>query len=181
MVTDGTVDPGELAALLELSDLMDRQLVLRLRAYREGWQAAEQARADDYSTGYADGTMGHKHAQHDAVEALKLYMRRWSLRGQRRSRRTFSAPHPDDCGPGEAARRARASWEPLGLGPGPGWVHLGGRYVHQHRCVAACRGYEPGWYRTGDAIAILAALPGGYAETIASLRAMTAAPGRSAA
>ena len=118
--SDADAACSDLAALLEVSDLLDAELRLRLAAYREGWRAAEQAHAGDYSRGYADGLTRRKHAEHEAVEALRLYLRRWELRGQGRTRRTFGDPHPDDCGPGEAAQRARASWERLGRRPSLG-------------------------------------------------------------
>ena len=63
----------------------------------------------------------------------------------------------------------------IDLGPGPGWVHLGGPEVHHHkRCTAACRAYRPGWHRTADAIAIIETLPGDYAGTLARLRKLAA-------
>lgn len=166
--------PPDIASLLDLSDERDRQLKLRRAAFREGWRAAEAAHADDYSRGYHDGVLRRKHAEHEAVEALRLYLRRWELRGGRRTRATFAEPHPDDfTGGAEAVERTRRAWLAAGfsLGPGPGWVHLGGRYVHHHKCIPACRAYEPGWYRIADAIAIIATLPGDYPEALAELRA----------
>lgn len=177
-----TIPPGlppDAAAALELSDERDLYLRMRLAAFREGWRAAELAHADDYSRGYADGLMRRKHAEHEAVEALRLYLRRWELRGHARTRRTFSDPHPDDfTGGAEAVERTRQEWLRAGfsLGPGPGWVHLGGRYVHQNgaygtaRCTAACYAYEAGWYRIADAIAIIETLPGDYSDALAEMR-----------
>ena len=172
--------PPDVAAVLELSDERDVHLRLRREAFREGWQAAEVAHADDYNRGYHDGVLRRKHAEHEAVEALRLYLRRWELRGGRRTRATFAEAHPADFtgGPG-AVERTRQEWLRAGfsLGPGPGWVHLGGRLVHHNgaygtaRCTAACYAYEPGWYRIADAIAIIETLPGDYAEALAELRA----------
>lgn len=85
-----------LAELLERSDERDRWHRFAWAMWREGWQAAERAHADDYHRGYVDGAAGRKHAQHDALEALGVYLHRWKLRGQPRGRRTFSQPHPDD-------------------------------------------------------------------------------------
>src|SRR5712664_2396009 len=88
---------GEAAGqLLDLSDERDRQLQLRLDAWRSGWRACETAHADDYDQGYADGLAGRKRRQHDAVAALQLYRRRWELRGEARTRQTFADPHPAD-------------------------------------------------------------------------------------
>lgn len=84
------------AELLELSDERDQWERLRQAAYRDGWQAAERAHADDYHRGYVDGAAARKHAQHAAVEALDVYLRRWKLRGETRTRPTFSQPHPGD-------------------------------------------------------------------------------------
>jgi len=85
----GPAPPAEAAAaVLELSALMDAQLALRLAAFREGWQAAWQARASDYHRGYIDGLLRRKHAEHEAADALRLYLRRWELRGERRTRAT---------------------------------------------------------------------------------------------
>jgi hypothetical protein len=81
----------------------------------------------------------------------------------------------DYPGGAEGLARVRASWlaQGLGLGPGPGWIHLSGAVVHyRHACQPACHAYEPGWYTPAEAAAILATLPGDYAEAIASLRAM---------
>lgn len=83
-------------ALLELSDERDASLRRRLAAFREGYHAAELAHAADYSIGYVDGLLRRKHLEHDAVDAAKLYARRWELRGEPRTRETFSQPHPDD-------------------------------------------------------------------------------------
>jgi len=178
-----TIPPGlppDAAAALELSDERDLYLRMRLAAFREGWRAAEAAHADDYSRGYHDGVLRRKHAEHEAVEALRLYLCRWELRGGRRTRATFAEPHPADfTGGPEAVERTRQAWLRAGfsLGPGPGWVHLGGRLVHHNgaygtvHCTAACYAYKPGWYRIADAIAIIETLPGDYAEALAELRA----------
>jgi hypothetical protein len=84
------------AELIKLSDVLDVQLRLRLDAFREGWHAAEVAHAGDYERGFADGVMSVKHAQHDAHRLVDLDARRWELRGEKRTRETFSQPHPDD-------------------------------------------------------------------------------------
>ena len=161
--------------LLELSDERDRWERLCAAAYREGWQAAERAHTDDYSAGYMDGLLRRKHLEHQAVETAGVELARWGPGGQEH----FGDPQPGDY-PGGAfgAARAKAAWEKAGFSfPhwGPGWTHLGGRVVHWHRpCARACN-YEPGWYRTADAIAIIERLPGDYSEALAELRSELAA------
>jgi hypothetical protein len=82
--------------LLELSDERDQWHDLILAAYRDGYRVAEGAHAGDYGRGYADGVLDRKHAQHDLVEAATVYSRRWELRGEPRTRKTFGQPHPED-------------------------------------------------------------------------------------
>lgn len=171
-----TVTREAVGNLLELSDLLDAQLRMRLQAFGEGWRAAEIAHADDYSAGYADGLLRRKHLEHNAVDAARIGLARWGPGGRER----FADLRPGDYpGGAEGIARAKAGWEQAGFGfPhwGPGWVHLGGRFVHGnpggHRpCTPACSAYRPGWYRIADAITILERLPGDYAATIADLRA----------
>lgn len=166
--------------LLEVSDLLDGELRLRLAAFREGWQAAERAHADDYSAGFNDGLLRRKHIEHGAVEAARIELARWGPGG----REHFGDPQPGDfTGGTEAVERVRQAWlrAGLSLGPGPGWVHLGGRYVHHNgaygtaRCTAACYAYEPGWHRIADAIAIIETLPGDYSGALAELRSQARA------
>jgi hypothetical protein len=85
-----------LAELLERSDERDQWHRFAWAMWREGWQAAERAHADDYHRGYVDGAAARKHAQHAALEALDVYLRRWKLRGQPRGRGTFSQPAEGD-------------------------------------------------------------------------------------
>jgi hypothetical protein len=157
-------------ALLELSDERDRWERLCAAAYREGWQAAEQARADDYGTGYYDGILGRKRFEHQLAQEAELELLRWGPGGPEH----FGDLRPGDWPGGvEGLARVRAAWlaEGLGLGPGPGWVHLSGPVVHWHKpCTSACYAYKPGWHTIVDAIAILSTLPGEYAEAIATLR-----------
>jgi len=95
--TAGTTrNPTAVTDLLELSDERDQWHARVLGAYREGWQAAERAHADDYHLGYVDGLLRRKHLEHDAVEAAQLDARRWMVHGEPRTRETFSLPHPDD-------------------------------------------------------------------------------------
>jgi hypothetical protein len=162
-----------------------------------------KAAAEAYERGLRDGHLATvatlKRAQHEAVEHLDAYLSRWHVCCQRcrleghqegcpdcqaRTRETFGDPLPGDLTSEEMLARARASWEPYGLGPGPGWVHLGGQAVHHHRrCTAACYAYRPGWYPVAEAIAIIETLPGGgYAGILAELREQAgAASGRTAA
>jgi hypothetical protein len=156
--------------LLELSDERDRWERLVEQAYRDGCRAAERAHADDYQRGLIDGALARKRAQHDLVEMARIDAAQWGPNG----REHFADPRPGDYpGGADGLARIRAAWltEGLGLGPGPGWVHLGGPVVHWHKpCTSACYAYKPGWHTTADAIGILATLPGDYAEVIAALR-----------
>jgi len=161
-------------ALLELSDERDRWERLVEQAYRDGYRAAERARADDYQRGLIDGALARKRAQQDLVEMARIDAAQWGPEG----REHFADPRPGDYpGGADGLARVRAAWlaEGLGLGPGPGWVHLGGWLVHGnpggHRpCTKACYAYKPGWYTIAEAIGILATLPGDYAGAIATLR-----------
>ena len=58
------------ADLLELSDLLDGQLRMRLQAFREGWRAAELAHADDYHRGYVAAIADVKRFQQMTVKQL---------------------------------------------------------------------------------------------------------------
>ena len=98
-VTRDPVPLAECISLLDYSDELDRQLRLRLSAYRQGYAAAEAAHADDYDLGYADGVMARKRAGIRLYEVLQLEQRRWELRGEKRTRRTFGLPHKDDYQP----------------------------------------------------------------------------------
>ena len=167
------MEPGR-APLLELSDERDQWERLCATAYRDGYQAAETAHQDDYERGLVAGALARKRAQHDLVEMARLDVARWGPAG----REHFADPRAGDfTGGAEAIERVRQAWlrAGLSLGPGRGWVHLGGRVVHGnpggHRpCTPACSASRPGWHRIEDAVAILETLPGDYAETIAELR-----------
>jgi hypothetical protein len=76
------------AELLELSDLLDGQLRMRLAAFREGYELGGEA---GYQAGYVDGILARKHAQHQLVEDLAVYLRRWDGR-----REDFGKPRPGD-------------------------------------------------------------------------------------
>jgi hypothetical protein len=190
--------------LTDISDLLDA--MPDTEAIDRFWQQicremVAQTAASEYERGRADGHLATiaklKRAQHQAVDDLDAYLDRWHaccrqcrLGGYRegctdcqtQERSTFGEAVAGDRTPAEALAAARASWEPLGLDPGPGWVHLGGSVVHHHQCKPACYQHEPGWYRIEDAIAIIETLPGNYAENLAQLRAQAAATtGRTAA
>jgi len=96
MSLDQSADPVPLrqavADLLEVSDLLDASLRLRLAAFREGYQAAELAHADDYRRGLIDGALARKRAQHDLVELARLDALRWGPGG----REHFGDPRPGD-------------------------------------------------------------------------------------
>ena len=84
--------------LLALSDERDQWLARTYAAWREGYRAAELDHAPATTTpGTSTASSAGKHAEHQAVEALRLYTRRWELRGEPRTRTTFGQPHPDDC------------------------------------------------------------------------------------
>lgn len=151
--------------VLALSDERDQWERLIEQAWRDGYRAAEQAHADDYSAGVTDGVLARKRAQHDIVEMARTDVAQWGPAG----REHFGEPRPGDY-PGGAAgiARTKAAWENAGYDfPhwGPEWVHLSGPTVHHHLCNSACYAYEPGWYRAADAITILETLPGDYAAT----------------
>jgi hypothetical protein len=69
-------------------------------AWREGYRAAEQAHADDYSAGYVDGLLGRKRLEHDAVEAARIELARWGPEGRE---------HFGDQRPGDYPGRGGAS------------------------------------------------------------------------
>lgn len=168
--------PDVLPGLLDLSDERDQWHRLANDMWREGWQAAEQARAGDYGAGYYDGILGRKRFEHQLAEEAELELFRWGPRG----REHFADPRPGDWpGGAEGIARTKAAWEKDGFSfPhwGPDWVHLSGQAVHWHKpCTAACYAYEPGWYRTADAIAIIETLPGDYSEALAELRSQARA------
>lgn len=151
MVTDGSDQrqdsagaasaPRAVAELLAESDRRDRALQDAL--WRYAWRTAQR---DAYETGFYDGCMSLKKAQHDAVELTELEVARWGPGG----REHFADPRPGD--------RTEA---PVRL-PSAG-VWLGGPPVHRHICSAPCFAYAPGWYSTDDAAKILRALPGSSA------------------
>jgi hypothetical protein len=97
---DALDNPAEAERLIALSDERDLWQRLCLSAFREGWQAAEQAHADDYDLGYVDGLLRRKHIEHDAVEAAKLEVLRWGPGG----REHYADPRPGDYPGREAAR-----------------------------------------------------------------------------
>jgi hypothetical protein len=94
--------PADIASLLDRWDEHGKWMRRLDVAYREGWRAAELAHADDHGRGYGDGVLARKRAQHDLFDAAKVYARRWTVRGEQRTRATFGRPHPDDY-PGKDA------------------------------------------------------------------------------
>jgi hypothetical protein len=90
---------------LALSDERDVWLRRVVAAWRAGRAAGHTA---GYDAGYADGVEARKHAGQDALEAYRVLARRWELRGERRTGRTFGRPHRDDF-PGRAAVKARSA------------------------------------------------------------------------
>ena len=88
------------AELLEQSAERDHQLVLRLDAWREGYAAAAAQFAEHEARGYARAVADVKAAQHGLYSHLRglreIEERRWTVRGQQRTRKTFGRPHPAD-------------------------------------------------------------------------------------
>ena len=189
--------------MTDISDLLDA--TPDAEAVDEYWrricrEMVAATAASEYERGLREGyllaTADLKRAQHQAVNDLDAYLSRWHvccrpcrLAGHQegcpychvRTRLTFGEATPGEPSGPQLAAVAAASWEPLGFGPGPGWVHLGGRYVHWHHpCTAACD-YPPGWYTAADAIAIIEALPGDYAKVLDELRTQAAAASGKAA
>jgi hypothetical protein len=85
-------------ALVSVSDLLDGQLRLRLEAYREGYQRGHQA---GYAAGRQDLADEFAEAWNDIARPVTradpaLQRRRWTLRGEQRTRETFGRPHRDD-------------------------------------------------------------------------------------
>ena len=92
------------ADFLARSDERDMWLRRLDDTWRDGWAACAAALSNQYERGFADGVMAHKHAQHDAARLTETEARRWTLRGEPRTRETFGLPHPDDFpGRGRAA------------------------------------------------------------------------------
>lgn len=135
---DAASDPRAVAELLAESDCRDRELQDAL--WRYAWRTAQH---DAYETGFYDGCMSLKRAQHDAVELTRLEVVRWGPGGRER----FADPRPGDRA-GTPQRQPTAG------------VWLGGPPVHRHECSGPCFAYAPGWYSTDDAAKILRTLPG---------------------
>jgi hypothetical protein len=94
------------AELLATSDLLDAQLRLRLRAYGEGYEAG-------YETGYYDGREDQAAELAEAWNRIarpvsrgaplaEIERRRWSVRGETRTRHSYGQPAPGDY-PGREA------------------------------------------------------------------------------
>lgn len=89
------------ADLLALSDERDVQLALRRRAYMEGWKAGHMA-------GIGDGRQAEAAERDRAWNAIarpiarggaahaELERRRWTVRGEQRTRETYGDPAPGD-------------------------------------------------------------------------------------
>lgn len=88
------------ARLLAYSDEVDKQLRLRLAAWREGFAAGERAHEDDYERGVHDGRMLNKRAEHYVNDLFKLQVKRYGAVS-----RPVLCPVPEDfpfllCDPG---------------------------------------------------------------------------------
>jgi hypothetical protein len=90
----GVMTPDEIRSI---SDERDRQLALRLDAWREGYDAGA---AGQFEAGYAAAIADVKAAQHGLYNHLRRCREtedgRWIVRGQQRTRKTFGNPHPAD-------------------------------------------------------------------------------------
>lgn len=158
---------AEVTALLAESDRRDRELAARLTERRMGYQAAKALLPAAFNAGYAQKHAELErdwHAIADPASCRKSHAtyeaRRWGPGGPEH----FADPRPTDRTPGEILKRARASWEPLGL-PEPGMVQLIGRIGHHHPpCLPVCYSYEPGWYPSEEAGKIVAAIHAAVAE-----------------
>jgi hypothetical protein len=161
----------EVTALLEESDRRDRELAARLAERRMGYLAAKALLAAAFNAGHAQAHADLErdwHAIADPASCRKshatYHARRWGPGGPGH----FADPRPADRMPREILDRARASWEPFGL-PEPGMVQLIGRIGHHHPpCLPVCYSYEPGWYPSGEAAEIVAAIRAAVAERAAA-------------
>lgn len=117
------ISPGIAAVARELltySDARDRESARVLAAEARGYA---RGAAEGYALGIADRLEQASADQReiavivrhlaDRPDAAELERRRWSVRGEPRTRETFAAPHPGDRGPFSAAQLAAiaAAWE----------------------------------------------------------------------
>ena len=89
-----TDDRTIIAYVLADSDRADRELALRLEAWRDGWRAACQHLGDRYEEGFADGLLYRKQLEHATVAELRGELARWDGR-----REDFGKPRPGDIQP----------------------------------------------------------------------------------
>ena len=84
-------------ALIGESDRRSTALARRLHAWSAGWAAGHQV---GYEAGVRDTLEQEARQRREAAglvaEAAAIQQQRWRLRGERRTRQTFSQPHPDD-------------------------------------------------------------------------------------
>ena len=83
---------ADVAELIERSDERDAWLRRVLDAEKRGFALGAASQAGEYERGFADGCLALKAAQHDAHRLAELDARRWSLRGDKRSRDDFGKP-----------------------------------------------------------------------------------------
>ncbi len=89
------------ADLLALSAERDVQLGLRHRAYAEGWGAGRMA---GYGAGRQDEGAERDQAWNQIARPIarggpahaEIERKRWTVRGEARTRETFGEPHPGD-------------------------------------------------------------------------------------
>jgi len=96
------------ADLLSLSNERDVQLELRHRAYMQGWEAGHMAGADDGRQAEATerdkawNRIARPIARGGTAHA-EIEQRRWTVRGEQRTRETYGQPHQGDYKGREAA------------------------------------------------------------------------------
>lgn len=76
--------------VIALSDERDQWQRFALQMWRDGYAAAELARADDYQRGLVDGAYCRKRSEQDLVELARLELLRWGPGG----REHFGDPRP---------------------------------------------------------------------------------------
>ncbi|HEY2550110.1 MAG TPA: hypothetical protein VGI64_05995 [Streptosporangiaceae bacterium] len=85
------------AALVGESDDRERELARRLASWREGYTAGFLAGVEvGRGAVLAEEARQQREAAGQLAEAVEIQQARWRLRGERRTRQTFSQPHPAD-------------------------------------------------------------------------------------
>jgi hypothetical protein len=87
-----------IGGLLEHSDSMDGQLRLRLAAYREGWQSGHEAGFAEGRQDMADELAAAWNRIAGPISRIdpQFMRKRWSVRGELRTREQFGQQSPGD-------------------------------------------------------------------------------------